>query len=509
MSTSSGLKSPFDEMRHSSASQEQREILGVLDRIGSAGLSQRAKYRDTYMRQHGITFNLGAQERPLPVDLVPRLITSQEWEVIEAGVIQRIKALEAFLADVYGSQLVFRDKIIPRSLVTSSPYFYRQAWGIQPPNGVRIHVAGIDLVRDEQGGFRVLEDNLRNPSGVSYVLENRRILGHVLPEIFGRHRVRGIADYPERLHSALLAAAPANVRTPNVVVLTPGVHNSAHYEHSFLARYMGVELVEGRDLYYADGQVFMRTTAGPKPVDVIYRRIDDDYLDPINLKPDSILGVPGLLNAARAGRVTIANAVGNGVGDDKAIYPYVPALIKYYLDEEPILPNVHTYDLSDCEQLTFVLDRLDQLVIKPVDGSGGYGILIGPQATDTELDRIRMELTENPRAWIAQDLVSLSTSPTVEEDGRLVDRRVDLRPFAINDGESIFVLPGGLTRVALQEDGFLVNSSQGGGAKDTWVLDDGSERHRSVPMMRRRAVSAVIEIPDRDDAPELNQDRKT
>lgn len=473
---------PYDEMiagdgvpRH----VHEPVFQSLLD-LGPEGLAERARQRDAYLDRHGITFTLGERERPLPMDLVPRVLTPEEWRDIELGVVQRLRAMEAFLADVYGPGQVLADGLIPRRLVTTSTHFHRAAWGIEPANGVRIHVSGIDLIRDEEGRFRVLEDNLRNPSGVSYVLENRRTLAHVLPEVFAHHRVRPVNEYPERLLDALRAAAPRDVRHPTVVVLTPGVHNSAHYEHAFLARNMGVELVEGRDLYCRDNTVWMRTTSGPEPVHVIYRRIDDDFLDPVHMRPDSVLGVPGLVNAARAGRVGIANAIGNGVADDKAIYPYVPALIRYYLGEEPLLPNVDTYDLSDPDQRAWVFSRIDRMVVKPSDASGGYGLVMGPTATEEQVRDVAAQVERDPRGWIAQPVVTFSTCPTVVDDGQLAPRHVDLRPFAVNDGTHVFVLPGGLSRVALPAGSLVVNSSQGGGSKDTWVIDDGSADARPV-----------------------------
>ena len=466
---------PWDEMfADDGGVRPGREGLSeAIDALGPDGLLARARLRDAHLSAQGITFTLSGRERPLPMDLVPRIVDATEWQVIEAGVAQRIRALEMFLDDIYGAGEILRDKMIPRRLVTSSAHFHREAHGVRPPNGVRIHVAGVDLVRDDQGVFRVLEDNLRCPSGVSYVLENRRTLSHVVPELFTSYRLRGVEEYPTRLLGALVAAAPLGVAEPTVVVLTPGVHNSAHFEHAFLARRMGVELVEGRDLFCRDGVVRMRTTRGSEPVHVIYRRIDDDYLDPVHFRPDSVLGVPGILNAARAGSVTIANGVGNGVADDKAVYPYVPTIVRYYLGEEPVLPNVQTYDLRDPEQREFVLPRLDSMVVKPVDGSGGYGIVVGSKASDEELVGAATAIQSDPRGWIAQPIVQLSTSPTVVEGGRLAPRHLDLRPFAVNDGEKVWVLPGGLTRVALVEGSLVVNSSQGGGSKDTWVLDSG------------------------------------
>jgi len=445
-------------------------LADALVEMGPEGLRERGRLRDAHLSAQGITFTLSGRERPLPLDLVPRIVTSDEWRTVSDGVAQRIRALEAFLADVYGRGDIMRDGVVPKSLVTSSSHYHRQAYGIVPPNGVRIHVAGVDLVRDDAGTFHVLEDNLRSPSGVSYVLENRRTLAHVLPEVFAGYRVQPVSEYPERLYRALSAAAPPDIHHPTVVVLSPGVYNSAHFEHAFLARRMGTELVEGRDLFCRGGFVYMRTTQGPQPVHVIYRRIDDDYLDPVQFHPDSVLGVPGLLNAARAGAVTIANGVGNGVADDKALYPFVPKIIDYYLGETPILPNVPTYDLRDADVRAFVLGRLDTMVIKPVDGSGGYGLVIGPKATDEELAQAAKSIQEDPRAWVAQPVVQLSTSPTVVGAGALQPRHLDLRPFAVNDGRKVWVMPGGLTRVALTQGSLVVNSSQGGGSKDTWVL---------------------------------------
>lgn len=500
---------PYDELLDADGRPRptHQALFETLEGLGPAGLGERARQRDAYLDRHGITFTLGERERPLPMDLVPRLITAEEWAHVEAGVIQRLRALEAFLADVYGPMEALRDGVVPRALIASSTHFHRVAWGLQPPNGVRIHVSGIDLIRDEAGTFRVLEDNLRNPSGVSYVLENRRTLAHVLPEVFASHRVRPVGEYPERLLDALKASAPNGVLDPTVVVLTPGVHNSAHYEHAFLARHMGVELVEGRDLYCSDSRVWMRTTAGPRQVHVIYRRIDDDYLDPLHLNPDSVLGVPGIINVAREGRVSIANAIGNGVADDKSLYPYVPALIKYYLGEEAILPNVDTYDLSDPDQLSHVLANIERMVIKPSDASGGYGLVMGPSATEKQLKQAAKAITADPRNWIAQPVVTFSTCPTVVNDGELAPRHVDLRPFAVNDGTNVFVVPGGLSRVALPEGSLVVNSSQGGGSKDTWVIEDSA-----VPIVESMPTIAPVVperawFPERIDAPVAHDDR--
>ncbi len=489
---------PYDEMHD--ADGAPRSGLGtvaeVLETLGPEGLGERARLRDAYLDRQGITFSLSGRERPLPLDLVPRVVAASEWDHVEQGIKQRIKALEMFLADVYGEGSILSDGIVPRRLVTTSKHYHRAAYGVVPPNGVRIQVAGIDLIRDELGEFRVLEDNLRCPSGVSYVLENRRTLAHVLPEVFNGQQVRSVAEYPERLLDALRAAAPSGVPDPTVAVLTPGVHNSAHFEHAFLARRMGVELVEGRDLFCRDDRLWMRTVRGARPIHVIYRRIDDDFLDPVHFIPDSLLGVPGLLNAARAGNVAIANAVGNGVADDKAIYSHVPDMIEYYLGEAPILKNVETYDLSDRDQRDHVLAHLERMVVKPVDGSGGYGLTVGNRATEEELAQVRLDIEGDPRGWIAQPIVALSTAPTFVGDDGIEPRHVDLRPFAVNDGDEVWVLPGGLTRVALPRGSLVVNSSQGGGSKDTWVLDDGVRPlghvpRASVPRVTRVRRSAV------------------
>jgi uncharacterized circularly permuted ATP-grasp superfamily protein len=417
----------------------------------------------------GITFSLSGQERPFPLDVVPRVIAAADWTRLERGIIQRVKALELYLDDIYGDQEILNDGVIPRRLISSCEHFHRQAVGIVPPNGVRIHVAGIDLIRDEKGTWRVLEDNLRSPSGVSYVMENRRTMARVFPNLFATHRVRAVDDYAAHLLRALRNSAATNEADPTVVVLTPGVYNSAYFEHSLLARQMGVELVEGRDLFCRDNQVYMRTTEGEFQVDVIYRRIDDIYLDPLQFRADSVLGVAGLVNAARAGNVVISSAIGNGVGDDKLVYTYVPTMIEYYLGEKPLLANVDTFRCWLADEREEVLDRVSELVIKPVEGSGGYGIVFGPDASEKELAAISKKIRDDPRAWIAQPMMELSTVPT-QIDNQLAPRYVDLRPFAVNDGDEGWVLPGGLSRVALVEGSRVVNSSQGGGSKDTWVL---------------------------------------
>lgn len=451
------VRGPYKGIHTELAPSDASELEARADALGRAFIDQ------------GITFSLSGQERPFPLDLVPRVISAAEWTRLERGIRQRVKALEMYLHDIYGEQEILRDGVIPRRLVTSCEHFHREAVGIVPPNGVRIHVAGIDLVRDGRGSFRVLEDNLRSPSGVSYVMENRRTMARVFPNLFATHRVRAVGDYGSHLLRALRNAAANNVADPVVVVLTPGVYNSAYFEHSLLARQMGVELVEGRDLFCRDNTVYMRTTEGERQVDVIYRRIDDDFLDPMQFKPDSVLGVAGILNAARAGNVVISSAVGNGIGDDKLVYTYVPTIIEYYLGEKPLLANVDTFRCWLDDEREEVLDRVEELVIKPVEGSGGYGIVFGPDASVKELATITKKINADPRGWIAQPVVQLSTVPTQVGD-ELSPRHVDLRPFAVNDGDEVWVLPGGLTRVALPEGSFVVNSSQGGGSKDTWVL---------------------------------------
>jgi uncharacterized circularly permuted ATP-grasp superfamily protein len=439
-------------------------------------MAERERVRDAAFREAGITFTVYGEgegiERTFPMDLVPRIIPADEWEHIEAGLVQRVTALNRFLDDLYvGDRAAVHDGIVPRWLITSSDGFQREAFGVSVPHGARCLVAGIDLVRDADGTYRVLEDNLRNPSGVSYVLENRAAMTRVLPRMFDEHHVRPVDHYGPSLLNALRRVSPAGSDPdPTVVVLTPGVFNSAYFEHAFLARQMGVELVEGRDLVVDDHVVSMRTTHGLRRVDVIYRRVDDAFLDPVVFRPDSILGVPGLMSAARAGNVTIANAVGNGVADDKAVYAFVPDLIRYYLGAEPILDSVPTYLLWDADQRADVLDRLDELVVKPVAESGGYGMLIGPCASDADIERMRRRIEADPRGYIAQEVVALSRHPTLVND-RLAGRHIDLRPFVLC-GDTVEVIPGGLTRVALREGSLVVNSSQGGGSKDTWVLAD-------------------------------------
>ena len=497
--SASGLtEAAFDEMveRDGSAREPYAAVAASLALMGPDDVSARASRLARAFMDQGVTFDLDGEERPFPLDVVPRIFTSGEWSRVAAGVAQRVRALELFLDDVYGAARIVSDGLVPHEVVTSSPGFVRAAYGYTPPNGVRIHVAGIDVIRDEDGEFRVLEDNLRSPSGVSYVLANRAAMARVLPELFWGQPIQMVTDYPAHLISALRRSAPASVQEPTVVVLTPGVHNSAFYEHALLARLMGVHLVEGRDLVCHGTDVFLRTTEGEVPVHVIYRRIDDEYLDPLQFRPESLVGCPGIVNAARAGRVTIANGVGNGVADDKLVYTYVPSMIRYYLGEDPILQNVETMHLVDNAVRKDALTRRDELVFKRVDGSGGKGLVIGPAASGAELDELALEVEADPRHWIAQRVVALSTSPTWV-DQSMVRRHVDLRPFAVNDGEDIWVLPGGLTRVALQEGGLVVNSSQGGGSKDTWVVGGGL----SMPVLPPRQASPLMAGPPMDVGP--------
>jgi len=472
-------------------------LYAALQTLTSEDLARRAEARDRSFRDQGVVFSHGGEEWVFPLDLIPRLIPAAEWELIEAGVVQRVRALEAFLADVYGPAEAVRDGVVPRSLVTTSAGFARPAHGIVPPNGVRVHLAGIDIVRDKAGVLRVLEDNLQIPSGMSYVVENRRTMARVFPGLFLDQQVRPVASYPGRLLDALRRSAPLGVDEPTVVLLTPGVRNGAYFEHAFLARKMGIGLVEGRDLFCRDNVLYMRSVGGHRRVDVVYRRVNDDFLDPVHFRSDSVVGCPGILNVARAGNVTIANAVGNGVADDKLTYTYLPAMIEYYLGEHPLLPNVTTYRLDDADVRAHCLARLDQLVLKPVEGAGGNGIVIGPHAADAELAAVAEQILARPRAWIAQELVLLSTAPAQLGD-QLLARHIDLRPFAVNDGEQVSVLPGGLTRVALREGSLIVNSSQGGGSKDTWVLTASPDREPEadgLPAFPAQAVRGAE--PDR------------
>ncbi len=443
-----------------------------LDRLDLAELRRRAAVAEAELYNLGITFTVysdrDAIDRILPFDLIPRVITSAEWDVIERGVRQRVTAINAFLWDIYHDQKILADDVIPRALVLGNSNFRAEMMGLDVPLGVYVHVNGTDIVRDQEGRFLVLEDNARTPSGVSYVIENRHMMLRVLPDLAAGIRLRTVDDYGARLQQALAEVSPA-ADDPQVVLLSPGIYNAAYFEHVFLAREMGVPLVEGRDLIVENRRVYMRTIAGLRVVHAIYRRLNDDFLDPDVFRPDSQLGVRGLIDAWRAGNVTIANAVGTGVADDKAIYAYMPRIIRYYLSEEPILHNVETHICAEPDGLQYTLDHLAELVVKPVGESGGYGLIIGPHAAAHELQEFRAKLLADPANYISQPVIRLSTAPTLC-DGGIEARHVDLRPFAIT-GRSTWVLPGGLSRVALRRGSLVVNSSQGGGSKDTWVLE--------------------------------------
>ncbi|MFN3193272.1 MAG: circularly permuted type 2 ATP-grasp protein [Aureliella sp.] len=444
-----------------------------INELPNGELSRRQEAIERSLYQMGITFTVYGDEQGtekiMPFDIVPRIVPAMLWQHIDAGLQQRIRTLNAFLSDVYNEQRIIHDGIIPRELVETSPDFRQQCVGLRPPQGVWCHITGTDLIRDREGGVFVLEDNLRCPSGVSYVLQNRAVMKKNFPQLFNASRVRPVNDYPARLYNTLAGLVP-DLEKPNVVVLTPGVYNSAYYEHSYLAQQMGVELVEGRDLIVENDQVYAKTTEGLSKVDVIYRRIDDDFMDPEVFNPDSMLGVPGLMRAYRAGNVALANAPGTGIADDKVIYAFVPDMIRYYLGEEPILANVKTYVCHRTDDREYVLDHMDELVVKAANESGGYGILIGPHATDEQRKTFAEKVRENPRNYIAQPTLSLSRVPTLVDE-QLEGRHVDLRPYVLCQSEKdINVVPGGLTRVALRKGSLVVNSSQGGGSKDTWVV---------------------------------------
>jgi uncharacterized circularly permuted ATP-grasp superfamily protein len=438
-----------------------------------ARIAQNRHAADLLFHRVGITFAVYGEssgtERLIPFDIVPHVIPGSEWERIAKGLRQRVNALNRFLHDVYHDQDILRAGHIPAEQVQGNAQFRQEMVGVEVPGGVYAHVAGVDIVRHADGEYYVLEDNLRTPSGVSYMLENRKMMMRLFPELFAQQRIRPVDHYPDLLVKTLRGVAPTGVDNPTIVLLTPGHYNSAYFEHAFLAQQMGIELVEGLDLFVLNNTVFMRTTQGPQKVDVIYRRIDDDFLDPQAFRPDSMLGVPGLLGAYRAGRVTLANAIGTGVADDKSMYPYVPEMIRFYLGEEPILKNVPTYSLRKPDDLKYALDHIGELVIKETQGSGGYGMLVGPAATREEQERYRRRVLDAPDRFIAQPTLSLSCVPTFVGDD-LADRHCDLRPYVLT-GSDISFVPGGLTRVALREGSLVVNSSQGGGVKDTWVVD--------------------------------------
>ena len=468
----------FDEMRCWGEGDEIRPAYGAikrwLDEAPADLLDARRRQAELMFRRIGITFAVygaeQASERLIPFDIVPRIITRQEWERIEQGLRQRVGALNAFLADVYGPQECIKAGVVPADLILRNPYFRLEAAGRTPPHGIHVHIAGIDIVRTDDESFYVLEDNVRTPSGVSYMLENREAMMRLFPELFYQQRVAPVETYTDSLLATLRSVAPDRSRgDPNIVLLTPGPFNSAFYEHSFLADKLGVELVEGSDLFVRDGVVFMRCTDGPRRVDVIYRRIDDDFLDPLVFKPDSALGAPGLMSAYEAGNVTLANAPGTGVADDKAVYSYMPEIVRFFTGEEAILGNVPTWRCREPEALAHVLEHLAELVVKEVNGSGGYGMLVGPTSSKAEIEAFRGKLQRAPEGFIAQPTLALSTCPTFVESG-LAPRHVDLRPFVLTGADAVRIPPGGLTRVALKEGSLVVNSSQGGGTKDTWVL---------------------------------------
>jgi uncharacterized circularly permuted ATP-grasp superfamily protein len=466
----------FDEMFGSNSRPRAaaRALSQFIDALPDGELLRRQQSAERALLNMGITFNVygdsAGTERIFPFDLVPRIVAADEWNVIERGLKQRIRALNLFIDDIYHRQRIVKDGVVPAEIIASARSFRRECVDMDPPHGIWCHITGTDLVRHSDGQIYVLEDNLRCPSGVSYVLQNRQVIKRTFPQVFESSRIRPVDDYPSRLRDMLEHLSPDNVDAPRVVVLTPGIYNSAYFEHSFLAQQMGLELVEGRDLVVSDGFVWMRTTKGFERVDVIYRRVDDDFLDPTVFRSDSVLGVPGLMDVYRAGRVALANAPGTGVADDKVVYAYVPQIVKYYLSEDIILPNVPTYVCAHEEQREYVLANLTDLVVKAANESGGYGMLVGPRSTREQQAEFSKRIQADPRNYIAQPTLSLSRVPTIV-DNDFKGRHVDLRPYILY-GEDIFVLPGGLTRVALKEGSLVVNSSQGGGSKDTWVLTD-------------------------------------
>ena len=470
----------FDEMSGPDGAPRAvyEKIARWLERSPPQLLASRRSQAELMFRRIGITFNVYGEkestERLIPFDIVPRVISRSEWSRLEKGLTQRVKALNMFLCDVYGAQEVVRAGIVPADLVLRNPGFRPEMMGRRVPHDIYVQIAGIDLVRIDADDFYVLEDNARTPSGVSYMLENREVMMRLAPDLFAEHRVAPVENYPDHLLATLRSVAPSSAGAqPEIVLLTPGQFNSAYYEHSFLADRIGIELVEGRDLIVRDDVVYMRTTQGPKRVDVIYRRIDDEFLDPVAFRPDSMLGVPGLMGAYLAGNVTLANAVGTGVADDKAIYTYMPEIIRFFLGEEPLLKNVPTWRCREVEALTYVLEHLDELVVKEVNGSGGYGMLVGPHASKEQIALFADKLKHDPSNYIAQPTLALSTCPASFDSG-LGKRHVDLRPFVLSGSDGVRVVPGGLTRIALQEGSLVVNSSQGGGTKDTWIVDDPS-----------------------------------
>jgi uncharacterized circularly permuted ATP-grasp superfamily protein len=470
------MKSPYNEMfdEHGAPRPHYGAFHTWLDNQSPALMSLKRAEADLIFRRVGITFavygdDLGA-ERTIPFDQVPRIFTAKEWADLETGLRQRVTALNHFIHDVYHDEAIIKAGIIPAEQVFNNAQYRPEMRHVEVPRNIYAQIAGIDIVRAGEGEFYVLEDNLRVPSGVSYMVEDRKMMMRLFPDLFQRYRVAPVEHYPDLLLECLKSVKPEGIKKPNVVVLTPGMFNSAYFEHTYLAQQMGVELVEGKDLFVKDEEVFVRTTRGPERVDVIYRRIDDDFLDPLAFRSDSALGVAGLLNAYRAGNITLANAIGTGIADDKSIYPYVPDMIEFYLGEKPILNNVPTYQCRKAEDLAYTLANIEQLVVKETHGAGGYGMLVGPASTKDEIARFKENLIKHPEQYIAQPTLSLSTCPTFVESG-IAPRHIDLRPFVLS-GKTIKMVPGGLTRVALKEGSLVVNSSQGGGTKDTWVLED-------------------------------------
>jgi uncharacterized circularly permuted ATP-grasp superfamily protein len=454
--------------------EHYREFCGWLQRQPADAMERKRAEADLTFRRVGITFAVygddAGTERLIPFDTIPRIIPAAEWRQLQAGLVQRVKALNMFIHDIYHGQNIIKAGIIPAEQIYKNAQYRPEMQGINVASDIYAHIAGVDIVRAGQGEFYVLEDNLRVPSGVSYMLEDRKMMMRLFPELFARNKIAPVDHYPDLLLDNLRSVAPMGVNDPTVVVMTPGMYNSAYFEHAFLAQQMGVELVEGKDLFVNDNAVYMRTTNGPKRVDVIYRRLDDDFLDPLAFRADSSLGVPGLLSVYRAGHVTLANAIGTGVADDKSIYPFVPDMIKFYLSEEPILNNVPTYQCRKKEDLAYTLAHLPELVVKEVHGAGGYGMLVGPASSKQQIEDFRARLIARPDGYIAQPTLALSACPTYVESG-IAPRHIDLRPFVLS-GKTISMVPGGLTRVALQEGSLVVNSSQGGGTKDTWILEN-------------------------------------
>ncbi len=450
------------------------KVVSSFQKLGITDLHNKDMIAGELFMNQGITFTVYSDnkgiERIFPFDIIPRIITGNEWDLVEKGIQQRLKALNMFLKDVYNDQQILKDNVIPAALISSCPHYLREVHGIKVPHDIYVHISGIDLIRGDDGKFYILEDNLRTPSGVSYMLENREVTKRIFPDMFAANNVRVINNYPLILYQILQQLAPTQISNPTVVLLTPGMYNSAYYEHTFLARQMGISLVEGRDLVINDHKVYMKTTNGLEQVHVIYRRLDDEYLDPLVFNPASVLGVPGLMSAYRKGNVSIVNAIGNGVADDKAVYAYVPAMIKYYLNEEPILGNIPTYELSDPEAREHVFKNIQKMVVKRTNQSGGYGMIMGNTIGEEDWAKAKIEIEQDPRSFIAQPIIKLSTVPCFI-DGKFQPRHVDFRPYALCGPEGVRIVPGGLTRVALKEGSLIVNSSQGGGSKDTWVVD--------------------------------------